>query len=71
MKYYYIKDKNGKVEIQTRKIGITLTRIKRLEEQGKTIFKVVEIDDKILEFFQKKLLTNTGMCAIIKLVKER
>ena len=55
MKYYYIKDKNGKVEIQERKKGITLTRKKRLEEQGKTIFKVVEIDDKFLDFFKKTL----------------
>ena len=55
MKYYYVKDKKGKVEIQERKKGITLTRKKRLEEQGKTIFKVVEIDDKFLDFFKKTL----------------
>lgn len=55
MKYYYIKDKNGKVEIQERKKGITLTRKKRLEEQGKVIFRIVEIDDKFLDFFQKAL----------------
>ncbi len=55
MKYYYIKNKDGKVEIQERKKGITLTRKKRLEEQGKTIFKVVEIDDKFLEFCKKTL----------------
>ena len=52
MKYYYIKNQKGKVEIQTRKKGITLTRIKRLEEQGKEIFKIVEIDDNFLEYIK-------------------
>lgn len=46
MKYYYIKNKKGKVEIQTREKDITKTRIKRLEEQGKEIFKIIEIDNK-------------------------
>ncbi len=52
MKYYYIKDKNGKVEIQERKKGMTIMRKKRLEEQGKTIVKTVEIDNKFLDFIK-------------------
>lgn len=52
MKYYIIEDKNGKQEIQERKKGITLTRKKRLEEQGKKIVRIVEIEDKFLEILK-------------------
>ena len=55
MKYYYIKNQKGKVEIQERKKGITVTRIKRLEMQGKEIVKIVEVDDKFLEYIKKTL----------------
>ena len=59
MKYYYIKDQKGKIEIQERKKGITLTRKERLEMQGKEIIKIVEIDDKFLEYLKKYLTNNT------------
>ena len=55
MKYYYIQDQNGKVEIQERKKGITITRKQRLKEQGKKIIKVVEIDDNFLKLLKKTL----------------
>ena len=52
MKYYIIENKNGKQEIQERKKGITLTRKKRLEEQGKKIVQIIEIEDKFLEMLK-------------------
>lgn len=55
MKYYYIQDQNGRVEIQERKKGITITRKQRLKEQGKKIIKVVEIDDNFLKLLKKTL----------------
>lgn len=49
MKFYVIKDINsGKEETQMRSKGITLTRQKRLKEQGKVITQVVEIDDRFM-----------------------
>lgn len=52
MKYYYIRDKKGNVEVQERKKGITLTRKMRLKEQGKEIFQIIDTNNN---FFEKML----------------
>lgn len=54
MKWYIIKDANGKIEIQQRIKDITLTRKKRLEEHNKKIIQIIEIDKDFLKFIKER-----------------
>lgn len=52
MKFYAIQDPNGKVRLEKRKKGLTVSTLFKLKQNGSKILEIIEFDDRFYNFLR-------------------